>query len=424
LKPATLRQHFVACLIAVLILFSADGVQAKNPTSPSTGSAHQIATNAYVAYAAGDFTTASNLAEQAVQLRPTDGRYLLLLVDAALNDGQPEKARAALRQYAALPKSASSPSPLDMAYRAIRAKDDSLALQYFAQSDQQGTSTPAASLDAAYAARRLYRDDETLVWLGRFERQEPQVGGVTAQQRQNAKALATQLTRRWRGQAYLYSGPAGWAIGAVPPPGQRKMVQASVELAYSPKVHLHPADGGIELFARYFMTLDDANGGATGAETGQPSLGIRWRPVRDADLVLEYSRLIKAGVATRGDNLFRVAYSTGTTPTAPTMWRLYAEANHFTESGQTTGVVDLSHSWALGSQTTSSPLLLMLSLVYTHDSMSAEPGAASLAAGFTKSFAPGQRRGAALDLTVQYRVPLAGDIDRARGLALIASTRF
>lgn len=55
-------------------------------------------------------------------------------------------------------------------------------------------------------------------------------------------------------------------------------------------------DGSLlQFFIRSFQTLDDQSGGADGAATNQGSLGARWKPLRDYNLVLTGERLISIG---------------------------------------------------------------------------------------------------------------------------------
>jgi len=413
--------------LSLAVIFSAGvPVGAHGTYDGGSAPAHNIASDAYASFSAGDYQSAAEMAQWAVAIEPTNGDYLLLLADAAVNTGDMATTRAALRSYSELPETLPSPSSLDMAYRAMRANDDDLALHYFARARAAGELTPAAALDAAYAARRLYRDADTVEWLAYYKELDSKGSGagVEQDQRENAQALYNQMTQRWQGQLYFYSGPAGQSTGGVQSSNSRNVIQTGVELSYSPSFHLLRRDGGIDIFARYFITLYDSEDATTGGATGQPASGLRWRPMRDTNLVLEYARFFKVGSATRDDNLFRIGFSTGSEPKAKTAWKLYAEANYFTEVEQTTGEFNFSYGWNVDMSQLADPTFFNISLVSNYDSSLNVPSATSFAPGISHRFALDERDKTALDLTFQYRFPIAGDTDRARGPSLIAAMRF
>lgn len=422
--PLTFGRRIAAVVSLLFLLALGVNVSAQTSDGKLRSPAHQLASEAYKAFASGDYISAGDLARRAVALEPTNGDYLLLLADSSANTGDMEMTRSALTRYSSLPATIASPPSLDVAYRAIRAHDDDLALRYFAEARERGELTPVAALDAAYAARRQYRDADTLDWLDRYLTMDNGASQLDPEQQKNARALQNRMTQRWHGQHYMYGGPAGWGVGGVSPSGQRNMIQTGVELSYSPNIHLLRTDGGIAFFGRYFMTLYDADGAATGRETGQPALGVRWRPMRDKNLVLEYARYFELGEATRDDNMFRVAYSTGSDPDGSTAWKLFAEANHFVDSEQTMGTFYLSYGWNIFYGANSNPISLNIALISTYDSSMDQPDATSIAPEISHRFSLNERWGTNFDLTLQYRIPIAGDMERARGPAVITAFSF
>ncbi len=315
-------------------------------------------------------------------------------------------------------------SPADAAYAALREGDDARALELFDQAAAAGPVSANVALDSGYAARRLGERRRASAYFKQgleapgAEKLEPQSEFAVRRE------IAT-LDQWWGGSAIVTNGPVGLASGGLPSSsGRRKVTQAGGELFLRPDA-IQPKTGGtVEGFVRYFQTLRDSPGAATGAESGQGSLGLRWRPWSTTNVVFEAARLVKMGDASRDDTQLRVAYSLdhGNEP-PPTCsswpgWRVYAEANRFIETHQTVALAEgqWGRMFRTGGDTGRGTLFPHVLLATSYDNSYARRSATSTGVGVTQRIPVGPAWGlSSLGWSLQYRVRLAGDEDRARG---------
>ena len=185
-------------------------------------------------------------------------------------------------------------------------------------------------------------------------------------------------------------------------------------------------------FGRVFETLShtqDQNpvAAATGPQTLQGALGIRWKPFTDHNLVIEVGRLIKLGDQARDDWLLRAAISLGQgtdlrlEPPSWWQWQLYGEWVNYPETPQTLINFEarLGRSYRLNNRLDRLVVTPFLAVGGGYDDALETPQA--LGAGPGINFRLWFREDADhapmsfLDANLQYRFKLAGD-DRAEGI--------
>lgn len=365
--------------------------------------------------------TAKTGAERATMLRGAIGELV------ALN----RKEEARQRFLAALAAGAfESFQPLDVAYLANQVGAEKEALLYFDKAKSYGALRGPATLDAAYVAKRQAENAQAIAF---FQQSLDEVRAGTLslppQTVFGVRREVADMERSWGAYASVSYG----AVGVMPttvmaaPPGVGHAVQAGAELYWRPPV-IGYRDGALfEVFGRAFETLYDQNDGATGWPSVQLSVGARWKPFSDQNLILETSYLFPGGSAARTDWLFRVAYSTGEGSDLRvdvpdwTYWQVYGEGDYFALNPETIGNFEarLGRSYRLDGISDKVVLTPFVAIGGAYDSVLATPGA--LGAGPGANLRIWFREGAYaaprsyLDFTLQYRWRLAGD-ERAQGV--------
>ena len=281
------------------------------------------------------------------------------------------------------------------------------------------------ALDAGYAARRLNERRKAIAYF-RQGLDAPGSQALDEERRLSIRREIAMLEQWWGGSAIVTNGPVGLAAGGLPSSsGRRDVTQIGGELFLRP-YDLQPRSGGsVEGFVRYFQTLRDAPGSPTGADTGQGSLGLRWRPWDTTNVVFEVARLVKIGDVSRNDTQLRAAWSHDEGMQAPPTggswpgWRAYAEANRFLDTHQT--IAQAEAQWGrvfrAGDASSRATLFPHVLLATSYDDSLATRSATSTGVGVTHRLPLGDAWGlAAIGWSLQYRVRLAGDADRARGV--------
>ena len=170
-----------------------------------------------------------------------------------------------------------------------------------------------------------------------------------------------------------------------------------------------------------------SEGGGAGWDTVQGSVGARWKPIKDQNLIFETAYLFPVGQAARQDWLLRVAYSKGEgtdlrvdVPHWRT-WQIYADYNYFAMSGQTVSSFEARYGESFRLDAISNRLVLwpFLAIGGSYDNTVDTPFALGAGPGATMRYWFREDEYTApmsyLDLTLQYRFKLAGD-DRAEGI--------
>ena len=320
-------------------------------------------------------------------------------------------------------------SDLDLAYLAARIGDDRAAREAFARADTAGKLPESALQDAAYATLRSGRDSEAVNYFKRSIdaadslklRLEPQMVFDT-------RRAVADITRQGGVIASLtYRGAGGGVVsgfGASQGIVGNKTAQLGVEGYWRPFGYRNGRY--VELFARGFTTLYSQAGGATGTDSLQTALGIRWKPLSDHNAVLSLSRVFSKGAP--DDWLAQVGYSldvgTDLRVDVDNWWttRVAAEAGRYFQNPQNYGLASLQvgKSFRMGGEgkTVLYPHGVAAaeynSLLVDKLSVGAGPGV-SLRHWFREDRYAAPR--SYVDFSLQYRFRLSGD-ERAKGLFL------
>jgi tetratricopeptide (TPR) repeat protein len=364
-------------------------------------------------------THEATLQEKATAVRAEIG----LLVDL----GRKDEARQRFLQTRDL----LTPIPdLDLAYLASRIGDDVIAAEYFRRSRAEGQLKGASYADAAYTEKRLYNNNEAKD-LFKAAVDETRSGRLQLdpQQLYGLRREISELERTWGAYSSLLYGAVGVAPavpGALTPAGGN-VLQAGAEIYWRPPGVGYRNGATVEIFARSFETLTDETDGPTGISTAQGSIGARWRPFTDINLVFEASRLFPIGKYSRTDTLLRVAYSDGygtdlrvDVPDWWT-WQIYGDLGYYIEESQTIGTFEAraGHSFRLDGISKRLVLSPFVAVGGGYDSSLATPEALGAGAGLNLRYWFREMEYNApmsyIDLNIQYRARLAGD-ERAQGV--------
>ena len=367
--------------------------------------------------------TASTGAERGVAIR----NVIALLAEA----GRHEEARVLLAS-ALKDGSLAGATDLDVAYLASSAGDDTVAFAYYERAAAAGALTGKANLDAAYAAKRLYRNEQAVEFFrtgidaeaaGQIELDPKELFAVRRE--------VADITRTWG--AYLTAtygavGVAPSSTTAPTPTGGRNVGQIGAEVYWRPPEIGYRNGALVEVFARAFQTVyDERRGAATGPETLQGLVGVRWKPLSDWNLIFEGARLVRLGSASREDWLARAAFSAGEGTDLNVVdahwatWQIYGEVDRLFETSQNIAVFEgrVGRSFRVDAVSDRLVATPFLALGANYDSSFAQPGAVGAGPGVSMRYWFREDNYAAprsyVDMNLQYRLRLAGD-DRAEGV--------
>lgn len=320
---------------------------------------------------------------------------------------------------------------VDLAVLAGQVGEDEIAYQYFTEANAKWQLRGTTLIDAAYNARHTYHNEEAIAYFKRAidEHDEGKLP-MEPQYLFGLRREVAELSRTWGAYASISYGAAGVApssILAPPPVSTAHTIGLGGELYWRPP-GIGYRDGSIfELFVRGFATAWSDNGGATGFDTIQGSVGARWKPFKTENLILETSWLFPVGQYARTDWLLRAAYSKGEGTDLRVdvenwrTWQIYADYNYFAMSGQTVSTFEARYGQSFRMDYFSDHLVLwpFLAIGGAYDNKVATPFALGAGPGITARYWFREDKYTApmsyLDLTVQYRFKLAGD-DRAEGI--------
>lgn len=314
--------------------------------------------------------------------------------------------------------------PLEIAYLANQVGDDATADDYFSRADRAGALRGNALLDAAYVAKRRFDNARAESLFRRaIDAHADGIIDLTPQRLLEIRRDVSNTSRTWGAYASMIYGPIG--IGSNPgfsiPGSGANTLQVGGEIYWRPPVIGNRNGQTVELFVRAFETLYDGSGGATGAKTIQGSVGARWKPLAEHNLILEASRLVPLGDAARHDWLFRLAYSKGEGGELRydaehwRYWQIYGEVDRFTEVHETLANAELrfGHSFRLPASSKNVVATPFLVAGAAYDSLLATPSTLGAGVGLNIRvwFREDKYSGPAsyIDLTGQYRVKVAGD---------------
>lgn len=359
---------------------------------PAEAASNEMAQAVYRALAKKDTATAVTLARELATAQPANDNYQRILVLALRRDGrieEAEKINAGLR-----------PVPmLDAAYLASIGKAPDVALQTFQQIDAAG-KLPARSLqDAGFAAVNAHDNPAA---NGYFRRTvDAAAAGDLSLTPQQLFETRRAVAETGRGQfgGYVSQSMVSQDIrqpNAFPDPGthlaSQTVSQVGAEGYWRPPALDHGSNY-VDVYARVTGYLLNTNAdSATGAESLQGTVGIRWKPLQDYFLILALERNIKLNGFGDSSWLARVAFSDsfgGDMRMDVPSWnygQVYAEAGHF----------DYSHSFYFVSET---QLGRSFRLPDDWSKNTVVTPHAVLAADYVQSFAPLNGTGSASTLT-------------------------
>ncbi|HEV3426724.1 MAG TPA: bacteriophage N4 adsorption protein A [Paraburkholderia sp.] len=382
------------------------------------------------ATARGDHAGAVTAMRAAVAAAPDNPQHRLELIDAlvANNDG----AAARVAAHDALTSGAiDGMDALQVAYLAQRAGDRQRAYAAFVQADADGTLPPSATGDAGYAALQTHHNAQGAKWLERAIDQGNQDSSesmpIPPQALTDARSAHADATRNWGFNTTLNYRGGGIQNGLVtnPTPGIANNWQAGTEAYWRPFGSL--GERAFELYARGYENFGVKGDSPSGVQTLQAALGARVKPFTSTNAIFAFERILPIGSSVRGDWLARAAWSDGfgtaLRQDAPSWWTgvAYGEVGHYIEHPSTyaTANVRLGRTFRLDAIDPRLTVFPHLVAGADYDSAIDHSVPVGIGAGLAARFwfrgGPYDAPRSFVDVSVQYRVRVAGD-DRARGV--------
>ncbi|WP_211633598.1 NfrA family protein [Paraburkholderia nemoris] len=383
------------------------------------------------AAAANDKTGAVGYAREAVKGAPDDPQHRVELINALSTAGDDA---AATREAQKMIDAGMLDAMPDMtaAYIAQRAGNNKVAYQRFSMADKAGAMPVSAAADAGYAAVQAHRNREAAQY---FERAIDASGATptddtppaTPAQLNEMRSAHAEATRNWGFDASLNYRGAGMQPGyaSSPTPGTSNNWQAGVEAYWRPFGSL--GDRMFELYARGYESFGVKNGGASGVDTLQATVGARAKPFSQIDAIVAFERIIPIGSQVNPDWLARLAYSGGygieRRVDVPSWWtaQVYAETGTYLNAGSVYATTNLELGRTFRMDRYSPKWTVFPYAVIGADYDSSINHSIPLGAGVgistrywfrdSKYDAPRSY----IDLSVQYRLKITGD-ERARGV--------
>ncbi len=319
-----------------------------------------------------------------------------------------------------------------LAVLASQSGENEMAFDLFSQAKERNLLSGTNLIEAAYNARRTYHNEQAVDYFkaaideaydGKLKLDPQYLFGLRRE--------VEVLTRTWGAYVSANYGAAGMApnTNLLGPTnlGSGHTLSVGGEVYWRPP-HIGYRDGALfELFARGFMTGYDENEGATGLDTFQPSVGARWKPIKDQNLVLEASYLLPVSKFAREDVMLRASYSMGEggdlRVDVPdwTYWSAYVDAAYFAMNPQTIVSSEARYGRSYRLDQISDRLVAtpFIALGGSYDTGFNTPFSLGLGPGLNLRYWFREDKYTAprsyVDVTAQYRIKLSGD-DRAEGL--------
>ncbi|RKP43833.1 bacteriophage N4 adsorption protein A [Trinickia fusca] len=333
---------------------------------------------------------------------------------------------------------AKEPEPIDdtarktlqTAYDLLRQNKDSEALASFQQGFAGGAGTAGNFADAGYAAKRLSQNDEAVALFKRSLDADDSEHTFDEQRRFGYRREVQQLERTW---GFVLSLP--YQVSAFSPTGTVNVLQPGIEAYWQPPKIGYRNGRILQFFVRGYGTAYDGSGNVTGAPTVQGSVGARYKPIIDQNLVVSAERLVRIGRFSQNDWLARLGYSSEAgsdlrvTEPSWRSWQVYGEADYFFHQGRYVLYSELryGHTWALPQISDHLTVYPHVAFVFDHDSREVDETAMGIGPGVQFRFWFRESHYSApaswADVTVQYRAPLT-HASRAKGLVVQATLWF
>ncbi|QVN19564.1 NfrA family protein [Burkholderia pyrrocinia] len=319
---------------------------------------------------------------------------------------------------------------LQEAYDLLREHKDREALDAFQEGFDGGAGNAMNYADAGYAAKRIGLNEQSVELFEHSLDADENEHAFDAQHKFGYRREVEQLQRTW---GFVLSAP--YQSAAFGPQGTISVLQPGIEAYWQPPKIGYQNGRILQFFVRGYGTAYDGTGNVTGMPTVQGSVGVRYKPLPDQNVVMTAERLFHIGSLSMTDWLMRLGYSseagTDLRVTEPSWrsWQAYVEGAYFIKAGRYIIYSELryGHTWRL-------PMLSDRLTVYPHaavagDHDNRQPDKTAIGAGpgiqFRYWFREGRYSAPAsyLDVTVQYRFPLTSAA-RARGLVVRATLWF
>ncbi|WP_175820112.1 bacteriophage N4 adsorption protein A [Burkholderia sp. BCC0419] len=371
---------------------------------------------------AGDRDSAIRVAELAAGDASTDGERNMAasIVAQAQQADQPPQ----------VPVDDTAQRKLQQAYDLLREHKDREALDTFQEGFAGGAGNAMNYADAGYAAKRIGLNEQSVQMFEHSLDADENEHAFDAQRKFGYRREVEQLERTW---GFVLSAP--YQSAAFGPQGTISVLQPGIEAYWQPPKIGYRNGRILQFFVRGYGTAYDGSGNVTGLPTVQGSVGVRYKPIPDQNVVMTAERLFHIGSLSMTDWLMRLGYSseggTDLRVTEPSWrsWQAYVEGAYFIRAGRYIIYSELryGHTWRL-------PMLSNRLTVYPHaavagDHDNRQPDKTAIGAGpgiqFRYWFREGRYTAPAsyLDVTVQYRFPLTSAV-RARGLVVRATLWF
>lgn len=325
------------------------------------------------------------------------------------------------------PRSEQAQKTLQKAYDLLRENKDNEALSQFQQGFALGGGKAGTYADAGYAAKRIGDNDEAVKLFEASLDADDHEHAFDEQRRFGYRREVEQLERTW---GVVVSLP--YQVSAFSYQGTVSVLQPGIEAYWQPPKIGYRNGRILQFFVRGYGTAYDGSGNVTGLPTLQGSVGARYKPLVDQNLVLSAERLVRLGSLSQNDWLARLGYSSEAgsdlrvTEPSWRAWQVYAEADYFFHQGRYILYSQLryGHTWAITSISDHLTVYPHVALIFDHDNKERNQTALGVGPGVQFRFWFRENRYSApaswADITVQYRIPLTSAA-RARGLAVQAT---
>lgn len=316
---------------------------------------------------------------------------------------------------------------LQIAYDLLRENKDDDALAAFRQGFAAGAGNAGNYADAAYAAKRLGKNDEAEDLFRQSLDADDKEHAFDEQRRFGYRREVQQLERTW---GFVLSVP--YQVSAFTPQGTVNVLQPGIEAYWQPPKIGYQNGRILQLFVRGYGTAYDGSGNVTGMPTVQGSVGARYKPIADQNLVITAERLVRIGRFSTNDWLARLGYSSEAgsdlrvTQPSWRSWQVYAEADYFLHQGRYVLYSELryGHTWAIPAISDHLTAYPHVAFVFDHDNRETNETAMGVGPGVQFRFWFRENRYSApaswTDVTVQYRFRLTSAA-RARGVVVQAT---
>lgn len=321
------------------------------------------------------------------------------------------------------PRNEEAQKTLQKAYDLLRENKDDEALAEFQKGFALGGGKAGTYADAGYAAKRIGDNDQAVKLFEASMDADDHEHTFDDQRRFGYRREVQQLERTW---GVVVSLP--YQVSAFSYQGTVSVLQPGIEAYWQPPKIGFQNGRIFQLFVRGYGTAYDGSGNVTGLPTLQGSVGARYKPLVDQNLVLSAERLVRLGSLSQNDWLARLGYSSEAgndlrvTEPSWRAWQVYAEADYFVHQGRYILYSQLryGHTWAVTQISDHLTVYPHIALIFDHDSKDQHQTALSVGPGVQFRFWFRESRYSApaswADLTVQYHIPLTSAA-RARGLA-------